>query len=78
VEVLEWYARLRLAEVVLDRIAADTWSGHLAQLRDRGVTHLILPADVEHPAKGVAKVYEDAHYRLYRLVDESTARPGSG
>jgi hypothetical protein len=67
-EVLEWYERLRpFTETVWRELHAGRFDRPLADLRARGVTHLIAPAGqkLEHPA--LSEVYKDDGYRVYRL-----------
>ncbi len=67
VEVLEWYARLRWSEDLLKRIRMGEVHDALAELRDRGITHLVLRAEQELESDGLEIVHEDAAYRVYRL-----------
>jgi hypothetical protein len=67
-EVLEWYARLRESEAWQERIQqGDNVSDALAELRRRGITHLVLPAGSSLASEDVEKVHEDKIYQVYRL-----------
>jgi hypothetical protein len=73
-DVLEWRDRLRFAEAANRAIAAARLAGILTDLRDRGITHVVTPADGArrtHPPRGldveIETVYEDGAYRVYRL-----------
>jgi hypothetical protein len=69
-EVQEWHARVRFAEEVQERIKEGKGPEALADLRNRGVTHVVWPvARGELGGDGVEKVYEDPYYRVYRLND---------
>jgi hypothetical protein len=73
-EVLEWYDRLRFTETIWRELHAGRFDRPLAELRARGVTHLIVPAGqkLEHPE--LLEVYPGDVYRVYRL---SPARSGA-
>jgi hypothetical protein len=64
VEVLEWQKRLRFAQDVQARLAKGDQEA-LEMLRQRGITHVVVPAS--QTLRGVEKVHEDGHYRVYRL-----------
>jgi hypothetical protein len=66
-EVLEWYDRLRFTEAVQKDLQAGRFARALADLRGRGVTHLIVPARPKLEASGLVEVYADSVYRVYRL-----------
>ncbi len=70
VEVIEWRERLRVVEMVRAWIEEGRWPEVVAELRSRGVTHLILPAGQEVPAVGLERVdaEPDSPYRVYRLT----------
>jgi hypothetical protein len=72
-EVLEWQQRLRLNQQLYESLR----SADLADLRHHGITHVVFPADQTHPAPPLQKVYEDLHYRVYRVPAEPApdARP---
>ncbi|MCI0463303.1 MAG: hypothetical protein L0Z62_40670 [Gemmataceae bacterium] len=73
-EVLAWRDRLRLAEEVQEQIRQGRFSEALTELRDQGVTHVIVPAKQELTGAGFHQVHEDPCYRVYRL----TAVPEDG
>jgi hypothetical protein len=66
--VLEWYARVRAAAAVQKQIRDGRSADALAELRRRGVTHLVLPAGQKLEGAGVVPVHEDDAYRVYRLT----------
>jgi Domain of unknown function (DUF6798) len=66
-DVLEWYARLGVAQGALKEMREGRLSEALAELRPRGITHLVLPATMELRGPGVEQVYGDTYYRVYRL-----------
>lgn len=72
VDVLEWRRRMSWNQHVLDRLRTGQFEGLAAELRARGVTHVVLtPAvRVEHP--DFAATYEDPYYRVLHV------EPGSG
>ena len=39
----------------------------LADLRRRGVTHVVLPAALGPPGAGFERVYGDAYYQVWRV-----------
>jgi hypothetical protein len=67
VEVLEWRQRLRIAQQVQTDLREGRTAEAVAELRAHGVTHLIVPATQTPDSPDLDKVYEDEHYRLYRL-----------
>jgi hypothetical protein len=66
VEVIEWRERLRWAEEVQKRLQSGD-AAALAELRARGLTHLVVPAAraVNDPAARL--LYADDYYRVYHL-----------
>jgi hypothetical protein len=68
VEVLEWYGRIQLAEAVQEQIREGRLSDALSELRGRGVTHLVLPAQPEQRCDAIKRVYEDPYYHVCRLT----------
>lgn len=68
VDVIEWRDRLRQAQAVQELIDEDRLSEALAILRDRGVTHLIVPAQQSLSDPGVREVHADDAYRVYHLI----------
>jgi hypothetical protein len=66
-EVVEWYTRIRFAQAVQEQLRKGDLAGALAALRERRVTHVVLPAGQEVQGAGLEKIFEDAHYRVYRL-----------
>jgi hypothetical protein len=69
VEVIEWHQRLQRAEDTLAAIKDSEGHRALANLRSRGVTHLVLPVSISVAAYGFVteKLYEDTRYAVYRL-----------
>jgi hypothetical protein len=67
-EVLEWRDRLRLAQAVQERIRQGHLSEALTELRGRGVTHVIVPAEPRLSDPGFRQVHEDPYYRVYQLA----------
>jgi hypothetical protein len=67
-EVLEWYQRMKLAQMVQGRLQEGKLTEALAELRLQQVTHLVVPAELNLANPGIAEVYEDANYRVFRLV----------
>jgi hypothetical protein len=66
-EVLKWYARIRVAQAVQQKLDAGRLSEALAELRDHGITHLVLQANRELQAPGLKEDYADKYYRVYRI-----------
>ena len=67
-EVLEWRNRIHLTQRVQHWLGAG-WIYQplaLADLRDQGITHLVLPVGIGEIRWGCERVYEDAYYRVYR------------
>lgn len=64
-EVLEWYRRLKFAEVIQDELRRGAVVEAMRSLRDKGVTHVVVPSDVPLPA--VEAVYADSSYRVYAV-----------
>jgi hypothetical protein len=67
-DVLEWYRRLQWAEDMQRQFRAGRLSSTLPELRRRGITHLVLPADVPLQDAGLERVHADDYYRVYRLT----------
>jgi hypothetical protein len=69
-EVKEWRQRIIDAEVVQEWLRKDKVGASIALqiLGNKGVTHLVLPAGQPLRSDEVAVVYEDEHYRVYRLL----------
>jgi hypothetical protein len=77
-EVLEWDRRLRQALQVQDGLRAGHTAEALAELRREGVTHLVVPASCPLRGDGVARVYGDDYYLVYRLRKrEPGGEPGA-
>jgi hypothetical protein len=75
VEVIEWRDRLRFAEAVQKKLQSGDAAEAVAELRDRGVTHLVWPADQPLNLPGVESVYADDAYRVYRLSPAESPAP---
>ncbi len=67
VEVLEWLERLRVAQFVQEQLRAGKVKEAVAELRRRGVTHLVVPATTSLAGAGLTEVYKDEFYRVYCL-----------
>jgi hypothetical protein len=70
VEVLDWYERLQLAQRVQTLLREGRRSGALEELREHGVTHVVLPAGQALREGPAERVYEDEHYCVYRIGGE--------
>jgi len=72
VEVIEWRQRLEFVSEVYEQLGEGKVAEALAELRKRGVTHLLqLAADKELSHPELRLIYgggEDGAYRVYRLV----------
>jgi hypothetical protein len=70
-EVVEWQRRIRVTEEI--RAWLPTFWGRDGQLvgddrlRREGITHLVLPDDEWVRNSAEVPVFEDAHYRIYRV-----------
>ncbi len=67
-DVLEWYARIRLAEQVQRWLQDGKEADAVEELHRQGITHLVAPVACKLRGEGVKMVHEDAHYRVYRLT----------
>src|SRR5262249_43255205 len=70
-EVLDWRARLRLAEEVQEMLGEGLLSGAREKLRTLHVSHLVLPSGQAIRGHGFHLVYEDPFYRVFRLTTGS-------
>jgi hypothetical protein len=80
-EVLEWYARLRLAQELQDKIRDGELREALDELRRHNITHLVVPAGWELEEDGLEKGPKCGPYQVYRLsaaADASDARRARG
>jgi hypothetical protein len=75
VEVIEWRDRLRFAEAVQKKLQSGDAAAAVAELRERGVTHLVWPAAEPVNVPGVESVYADDAYRVYRLASGEPRAP---
>jgi hypothetical protein len=68
-DVIEWRERIRVAQTVQELLAAGCLyhPAALALLREKGVTHLVLPASAGPLAWGYEPDFEDRYYRVYSL-----------
>jgi hypothetical protein len=64
IEVIEWRERLLWNQAVYAR---EDWDDLLPSLKARGITHVVASAGRERGPTSLPTVYEDAHYKLYRL-----------
>jgi hypothetical protein len=69
VDVIEWLERVRFAKKVWDDIEAGNLAQAAAELRGRGVTHVVRPRGARLEGNWATMVYEDGDYRIYRLRD---------
>jgi hypothetical protein len=67
-EVLEWLDRLRVAQGLQEQVRAGDLPGAVSEMHRRGITHLVLPAGDAPHGEGLEAVYQDEHYRVYRLA----------
>ncbi|MFN4260827.1 MAG: DUF6798 domain-containing protein [Gemmataceae bacterium] len=68
VEVLEWENRLRWAERMYQGMHSQRWDMVEAELRDRGISHVVIPAQLSWP--GREPVFADDLYQVISLRDE--------
>jgi hypothetical protein len=66
-EVLEWYHRLRCAEELQEQIRRGEVREALAELRQRGITHLVVPAGWDVEDNEMKQPHEVGAYRVYEL-----------
>src|SRR5262249_42070785 len=66
VDVIEWRDRLRQAQQVQELLGKGEVPEALKILRERGVTHLVLPAGLPASDPALRPIYKDAAYRVYR------------
>jgi len=67
-EVLEWWERFQAAQHIQELLREGRTAPARAQLRDRGVTHVIWRTQAgELSGADFRQVYEDENYRVYRL-----------
>jgi hypothetical protein len=66
IEVLEWYERLRWNHKLYEQ---KNWNREeiKAELRRRGITHVITTADCDIHCDALKPVYGDQYYQLYRV-----------
>jgi hypothetical protein len=74
VDVLEWSARLHLAQTVQEHLGKGRVPQAVTELRRQGITHLVLQAGRELKGEGIKRVHEDAYYRVYDLTAASQGR----
>ncbi len=65
-EVLEWNYRLGVNQDLQRRLHES--DGGITQLRRHGITHVVVPAGEALKSEGLEEVYQDSHYRVYRVV----------
>lgn len=68
VDVLEWRQRLTEAERWQAAFAAGKIDDALPELRQRGITHIVVPAGQPLIGDGVREIHADGVYRVYRIV----------
>jgi len=66
--VVEWYHRMKLAQLIQGQLQENKLTEALAELRLQRVTHLVVPAVLKLDNPGIEEVFEDANYRVYRLM----------
>lgn len=67
-EVLEWYARLKLAKELEERLEKGDVADTLVELRRHGITHVVVSAGQRLEGDGLEEIHEDKLYRVYRLA----------
>lgn len=67
IDVLKWRERLRLNQKFYKELKASRMAKVLPELRQRGITHILMPA--REPLRGSSSpvVYADRYYRIYRV-----------
>jgi hypothetical protein len=73
-EVLEWSHRLHQAQAWQEQIRNGHLREILPELRDHGITHLVVPAGRDLEDDGVKRVHNDGTYQVYRLSMEPDAK----
>ncbi len=68
VEVIEWLERLQRAESLGQELAQGRIPA--TELRQAGITHLVLPATVRLDSAEVRRTYEDRKYQIYELLSK--------
>jgi hypothetical protein len=68
VDVLEWHRRLEANQGLLDGLRAGEDQRRVADLRRHGITHVILPAEIQLPKSELQCVYQDRYYRILHLT----------
>jgi hypothetical protein len=66
VEVLEWYRRVRQVERWYEQIDWGRPAVH-EELRQAGITHVVVTADRQADGELLELVHADPHYRIYRV-----------
>ncbi len=67
-DVVAWYERLTQAEALQAQLRKGRIPDVLAELRRRGITHIVAPADVPRSGPGLERTYADDFYHVYRLT----------
>lgn len=67
-DVLAWRERLDVNEKLYEDLASNRFDDAIEQLRDLGITHVVLRADQEITDDRFRLKHEDEQYRLYRLA----------
>jgi hypothetical protein len=67
VDVIEWHDRLKSAEEWHRRLKAGEMDAVVPELRDAGITHVVLPIGQLSAAPGFTKIHEDDAYQVYRV-----------
>jgi len=65
-EVLEWRRRLQKNQDWYKQIETNS-PAVLQEMKDAGITHLVIQADHKIPTDELIKIYEDDVYRIYQL-----------
>src|SRR5262249_5638471 len=63
-EVLEWLDRLRIAQGLQNHIRNGDPAPAVAEMRHRGITHLVVPARDAPHGEGLEGLYQDEYYRV--------------
>ncbi len=66
--MIEWSERLQWVRQVQEEIQQGKPSKALGQMRSRGITHLVQPANQELLGPAFRLTYKDPFYRVYQLA----------
>lgn len=71
-DLIEWHERLQRAERWTEAIKAGDAATIVPEMRDRGITHVVIPADAKFAAPDTRRIYRDLAYQVFRIQP----RPG--